>query len=157
MEYPRYQKKQMERKLAVSLGFFFCLIFCWLSIVSQLLESNAPDDLQWGDCVGKRGEVLFDVMYTFIICHVFRLTSDITNVKARIGISKWVRNSCKWFLQFGDLKSIIRVIYEICLKFAITNIGVKKFFSWLAQLIESLRKALLALDVLWERVSLPVS
>ena len=46
MEYPRYQKKQMERKLAVSLGFFFCLIFCWLSIVAQLLESNAPDDLQ---------------------------------------------------------------------------------------------------------------
>ena len=157
MEYPRYQKKQMERKLAVSLGFFFCLIFCWLSIVAQLLKRNAPDDLQWGDCVGKRGEVLFDVMYTFIICHVFRLTSDITNVKARIGISKWVRNSWKWFLQFGDLKSIIRVIYEICLKFAITNIGVKKIFSWLAQLIESLRKALLALDVLWERVSLPVS
>ena len=159
MEYPRYQKKQMERKLAVSLGFFFCLIFCWLSIVAQLLESNAPDDLQWGDCVGKRGEVLFDVMYTFIICHVFRLTSDISNIKARIGKSKWIRNSCKWFLQCSIWRSKIhntcylRNMLEICNH----KPSSKKLFSWLAQLIESLRKALLALDVLWERVSLPVS
>ena len=28
-----YQKKQIDKKFAVSLGFFFCVIFCELSIL----------------------------------------------------------------------------------------------------------------------------
>ena len=39
-----YQKKQIERIFAVSLGFFFCLIFSWVSIVSVRITD---EDWTW--------------------------------------------------------------------------------------------------------------